>query len=311
MQHPLISVVAPVYNESDGIGEFYARVTKVMTSIQAIGYEIIFVDDGSADDSYRKLRKIAEEDSHVQLARFSRNFGHQMAITAGIDLAQGDAVIVIDSDLQDPPEVMAEFISKWREGYDVAYGVRKSRAGESAFKLITARVFYRLMGSLSTIEIPMNVGDFRLMGRPVVDQLRQLREQDRYIRGLVSWIGFKQIGVHYERDARTAGETKFSLRKMLGFALDGMTSFSLIPLRLATWVGYATSALAFIYLINVFIERLQGITVQGWASIMVAVLFIGGIQLICLGIIGEYIGRIFNQSKQRPLYIIAERFRRN
>jgi dolichol-phosphate mannosyltransferase len=238
--------------------------------------------------------------------KFSRNFGHQIAITAGIDHARGDCVAVIDADLQDPPEVIRAMIDKWREGFDVVYGTRADRDGESAMKLITASAFYRLLGRLSKVEVPADVGDFRLMSRRAVDQLKQLREKDRFVRGLVSWIGFRQTGVAYHRDKRYAGETKYPYRKMIKFAMDGITSFSTTPLKLATWMGYGASFLAFLYLATVFVQKLIGITVQGWATIMVAIMFLGGVQLICLGILGEYLGRIFNEIKPRPMYILEE-----
>ncbi len=240
------------------------------------------------------------------MIKFSRNFGHQIAITAGLDHARGDCIAVIDADLQDPPEVIADMVDKWREGYDVVYGVRGERDGESAVKLVTANLFYRLLRSITKLDIPVDVGDFRLMSRRAANQLQRCRENDRFVRGLVSWIGFKQIGVTYHREKRYAGVTKYPFTKMLNFALDGVTSFSTMPLRLATWMGYASSALAFLYLLTVFIQKLMGYTIEGWATIMVAVLFLGGVQLLSLGIIGEYIGRIFNESKSRPLYIVDE-----
>jgi dolichol-phosphate mannosyltransferase len=247
-------------------------------------------------------------DPQVSVIKFSRNFGHQIAITAGIDLAQSEAVVVIDADLQDPPEVIAQFVEKWQKGYDVVYGVREQRAGESPLKLLTAAMFYKLLKRLTRIDIPVDVGDFRLMSKRVVNQFRTMRERDRFIRGLVSWVGFKQIGVSYARDKRYAGETKYPYRKMIKFALDGITSFSSIPLKLASWIGYAASLVAFFYVCSVPIQKALGYTVQGWATIMIGMLFLGGVQLICLGILGEYIGRIFNEIKQRPLYIIQEMY---
>jgi len=248
--------------------------------------------------------EFAHSDNDIRVIKFSRNFGHQIAITAGMDLAKGDAVVVIDSDLQDPPEVIKEFVSKWKQGYDVVYGIRDKRDGESRMKLLTAAAFYRLLKRIIRLDIPLDVGDFRLMSRRVVEQLKNLREKDRFVRGLVSWVGFQQIGVEYSRHKRHAGETKYPYRKMIKFALDGITSFSDVPLKLATWLGYLTSFIALLYLCSVFVQKALGFTVQGWATIMVAVLFIGGVQLISLGIIGEYIGRIFNETKQRPLYVI-------
>ncbi|HEX6309663.1 MAG TPA: glycosyltransferase family 2 protein [Longimicrobiales bacterium] len=302
----LISLVVPVYNESQVVGEFYRRASAALSAIRDFDYEILFVDDGSHDDSYRQLVSIAGQDAHVRVLKFSRNFGHQIAITAGIDHARGDCVVVIDSDLQDPPEVVAILVDKWKEGFDVVYAVRAERDGETAMKLLTASAFYRLLGRIAKVQIPANVGDFRLMSRRAVDQLKQLKEKDRFVRGLVSWIGFRQTGVRYHRDRRYAGETKYPYRKMIKFAMDGIASFSTAPLKLATWLGYVSSLLAFLYLLSVFVQKLMGITVQGWATIMVAIMFLGGVQLICLGILGEYLGRVFNEVKPRPMYIVEE-----
>jgi len=305
-QEKLLSVVVPVYNEIDVLDIFYSRLKKVVDSLDTLAYELIFVDDGSADDSYRKLTELADLDENIRVLKFSRNFGHQVAITAGIEAAKGDAVVVIDADLQDPPEVIKQFVEKWQEGFDVVYGVRERRTGESKAKLLTASAFYRLLKMITKIDIPVDVGDFRLMSRRAVDKFNTLRERDRFIRGLVSWLGFNQTGVLYARDKRYAGETKFPYRKMLKFAFDGITSFSNVPLKLATWLGYLTSCLAFLYGVSVLIQKLAGITVQGWATIMFGMLFLGGVQLISLGIIGEYIARIFNEIKHRPLYILEE-----
>jgi len=302
----LLSVVVPVFNESKVIGVFYERASKAIASLQSLNYEIIFIDDGSKDDSYQKLLALANSDPNVRIIKFSRNFGHQLAITAGIDNAKGDAVVVIDADLQDPPEVIRQFVEKWKQGYDVVYGTREKREGESKMKLFTATLFYRILRSIIKIDIPADVGDFRLMSRRAVAQFIQLKERDRFVRGLVSWIGFNQVGVPYSRDRRYAGETKYPYSKMIKFALDGITSFSSAPLKLAAWFGYITSTLAFLYASSVFIQKIMGYTVQGWATIMVGMLFLGGVQLICLGILGEYIGRIFNEIKQRPLYVVQE-----
>ncbi len=305
-QGQLISVVVPVYNETEVIDACHRRLTAVLSSLPFADYEIVFVDDGSRDGSYAKLAAISGRDEHVRVVKLSRNFGHQAAITAGLDQARGDCVAIIDADLQDPPEVLAEMAERWREGYDVIYGIRTQRDGEGRLKLLTAKLFYRVLSRLTNARIPLDVGDFRLLSRRAAESLAGLREQDRFVRGLVSWIGFRQIGVAYARDRRLAGVTKYPYRKMLKFALDGITSFSIAPLRLATWLGYAASLLAFAYLVSVFVQKLLGHTVQGWATIMVAVLFLGGIQLISLGIMGEYIGRIFNEVKRRPLYVIEE-----
>jgi len=301
-----VSLVVPVFNESEVLSTFYERASSALAALAGLDHEIVFVDDGSRDDSYQQLLDLASRDPHVRVIKFSRNFGHQIAITAGIDYARGDCVVVIDADLQDPPEVIEAMIAKWREGFDVVYGVRAERDGERAMKLLTASAFYRLLDRVTNIKIPADVGDFRLMSRRAVDQLKSLREKDRFVRGLVSWIGFYQTGVRYHRDKRYAGETKYPYRKMIKFAFDGITSFSTAPLKLATWFGYAASALAFLYLLSVFVQKLLGYTVQGWATIMVAVLFIGGVQLVCIGILGEYLGRIFNEVKPRPMYVVEE-----
>lgn len=300
----LISVVVPVYNEESVVEAFYGRLKSVLGSLDSISYELIFIDDGSSDRSYEKMVELADSDPDVRVIKFSRNFGHQIAITAGIENSTGDAVVVIDADLQDPPEIISKFISKWKEGFDVVYGVREKRDGEGRMKLLTASLFYRVLRRIIKIDIPVDTGDFRLMDRRVVERFKEFKEKDRFVRGLVSWVGFKQTGVTYERDKRFAGETKYPYSKMIKFALDGITSFSSAPLKLATWLGYMTSFLAFLYLASVFIQKALGFTVHGWATIMVGMLFLGGVQLICLGIIGEYIGRIFNETKQRPMYVI-------
>ena len=300
----LLSIVVPVFNETAVIDAFYARLKHVMDSLVPLSYEILFVDDGSRDDTYDKLVGLAAKDKNIRVIKFSRNFGHQIAITAGIDIAIGDALVDIDSDLQDPPEVIKDFIGKWEQGYDVVYGIRKKRKGESRLKLITANLFYRLLRTLIKIDIPSDAGDFRLMNKRVVEHFKRFKENDRFVRGLTSWLGFNQTGVFYDRDERYAGETKYPYRKMIKFALDGITSFSSIPLKLASWLGYLTSIFAFLYACIVLIQKMLGFTVQGWATIMLGMLFLGGVQLICLGIIGEYIGRIFSETKRRPLYVV-------
>lgn len=306
MKSKLLSIVVPVFNEASGIEMFHARLRKTLDALLSVSSEVVFIDDGSTDASYDKLLRIADSDGEVKIIKFSRNFGHQIAITAGIDAAKGDAVVVIDADLQDPPEVIKAFVLKWEEGYDVVYGVREHREGESRMKLLTAALFYRLLKRIIKLDIPVDVGDFRLMSRRVVDQFKAFREKDRFVRGLVSWVGYNQVGVQYARDRRFAGETKYPYRKMIKFALDGITSFSDVPLKMATWLGYSASFLALLYLCSVFVQKALGYTVQGWATIMVAILFLGGVQLISMGIIGEYVGRIFNEVKQRPLYIVDE-----
>lgn len=301
---PLVSVVVPVYNEVPVLDAFFERTDRVLSDLEGMDHEILFVDDGSTDGSFAKLGELAEEDAAVRVLRLSRNFGHQIAITAGVDHARGDAVVIIDADLQDPPELIPELVREWRDGYDVVYAARESRDGERADKLLTARLFYRVLNVFTDFEIPAEVGDYRLLGPRALEQFRQLREKDRFVRGLVSWIGLRQKAVPYSRDPRHAGETKYPYRKMIKFALDGITSFSSVPLKLATWLGYVAALLAVGYLLSVFVQKALGHTVQGWATIMVAVLFLGSVQLICIGIVGEYVGRIFKEIKPRPMYVV-------
>jgi len=307
---PTFSVVAPVFNEEALIEEFCQRA---IAALEPLGepFELVLVNDGSRDRSGMILRTIHERDPRVRVINFSRNFGHQLAITAGTDYAQGRAVIVIDSDLQDPPEVIPELIARWREGYDVVYAVREEREGETWFKRTTASAFYRLIARITNVELPVDAGDFRLMDRKVVDALNRIREHHRFMRGLSVWVGFRSTGVRYTRHARKAGNTKYPFRKMLKFALDGITSFSYLPLQLATYLGFIVAALSLIFILVVFIMRLGSATPQdaafyGQASTLASVLFIGAVQLISLGIIGEYVGRIYDEVKGRPLYIVAE-----
>ena len=265
------------------------------------------MNDGSCDQSPELLRAAAEQDPRIKVINFSRNFGHQVAITAGIDYSGGEAVIVMDADLQDPPEILPALVEKWREGFDVVYAVREERAGESIFKRGTAALFYRLLKRLARIEIPADTGDFRLMSRRAVEAFKSLRERHRFIRGMVSWVGFRQTAVHYQRETRYAGSTKYPLRKMLSFAMDGIASFSFAPLHFATYLGFAAAGVSFLYLLYaLWIKLFTDQSVTGWASLIVSVLFVGGVQLITLGIIGEYIGRIYDEIKQRPLYIVAD-----
>ncbi|MGH9682733.1 MAG: glycosyltransferase family 2 protein [Candidatus Acidiferrales bacterium] len=303
----LVSVVVPCFNEEEALVKTHHRLTAALGQC-GMDFEIIYIDDGSADSTLSVLRGLQTIDERIRVLGFSRNFGHQMAITAGIEHAAGDAVVVIDADLQDPPEVILDFLRKWLDGYDVVYGVRTERAGETAFKLVTAKLFYRFMGRLSETRIPFDTGDFRLMDRRVVDALLSMPERDRFVRGMVSWLGFSQISVSYRRQARVAGVTKFSLPRMVRFAMDGIFSFSILPLRLATWTGFAASALSVVGIALVLLERFFGVVglVKGWSSTVIAVLFIGGVQLICMGIIGEYVGRIYGESKHRPLYVVRE-----
>lgn len=303
---PTFSVVAPVYNEERLLPEFYQRV---VNTLEPLGepFELVLVNDGCRDRSPEIMRELYERDPRVRVVNFSKNFGHQLAITAGADYAQGEAVVVIDSDLQDPPEVIPELIQHWREGYEVVYAVRAERVGETWFKKMTASFFYRLIAQITNVDIPVDTGDFRLMDRKVVDALSQIREHHRFMRGLSSWVGFKQIGVPYRRDARKAGETKYPLRKMLKFALDGITSFSYLPLQLSTYLGFIIAALSVVFIIIAIALRLSGIRAfEGQATTLVMVLFMGGVQLIFLGVIGEYLGRIYDEVKRRPLYIVSE-----
>ncbi len=305
-RRPVISIVAPVYNEEVILPELHRRLTIVMKEAGE-PYELILINDGSHDRSLEIMRELHEQDPRVKVINFSRNFGHQVAITAGTDYARGDAVIIIDADLQDPPEVILQMIERWREGYDVVYAVRSEREGETWFKEITASIFYRLISSITNVDIPIDTGDFRLMDRRVVDAMRQMREQHRFMRGLSSWVGFRQTGVEYVRRERYAGETKYPFRKMLKFAVDGITSFSYLPLQLATYFGFFTAGLSLVGIIVTIVLRLSGSTAFfGQASTLVSVLFLGGVQLIFLGIIGEYLGRVYDEVKGRPLYIVAD-----
>jgi polyisoprenyl-phosphate glycosyltransferase len=303
----LISVIIPCYNEAAVLPEAHRRLAELADRLQSAGtFEFIFVDDGSRDETSRLLYELARADPRVRGLRLSRNFGQQIATTAGLEHAAGDAVVIIDADLQDPPELIETMIARWQEGYHVAYAQRTERTGETAFKLWSAKVFYRLVEG-----IPNDTGDFRLMDRQVVDALLRMPERDRFLRGMVSWVGFRQIAVPYKRDARFAGTTGYSLVKMIGFAIDAIVSFSFAPLRLAVWTGFFVLGLALCGIIYAVILRFFGdpsLWVRGWASIFVAILFMGGVQLISLGIIGEYVGRIYGEVKQRPLYFVRERF---
>jgi polyisoprenyl-phosphate glycosyltransferase len=300
------SVVVPVYNEELVVRESYKRLKAAMDAINET-YEIIFVNDGSRDKTALIINEICEADKNIKFIDFSRNFGHQIAITAGMDYSEGEAVVVIDADLQDPPEVIPRMLEKWREGYDVVYGKRAERKGDSFFKKATAAVFYRLLKKMTDVDIPVDTGDFRLIDRKVCDALKEVNERNRYVRGIISWLGFKQTGVEFVRDRRFAGETKYPLKKMLKFAFDAITSFSYKPLKMASYLGAALSVLSFIYLFVVLYEKFfTNRTVQGWTSILAVNLFFNGIVLIMLGVIGEYIGRIYDEAKGRPLYVIRQ-----
>lgn len=311
-ERPRFSIVVPIWNEEQVIPELYKRVCDTMDSIQrqtGETWELICVNDGSRDRSLEMLVALHDQDPRVKVINFSRNFGHQVAITAGADFAEGDAVVVMDADLQDPPDVVLRMIDKWREGYEVIYARRTKRQGETRFKLWTAAAFYRLLQQITDVDIPVDTGDFRLMDRRVVLAMRRLREKHRFMRGLSAWVGFKQIGVEYERAERYAGETKYPLRKMLRLAVAAITSFSFVPLQLATWTGFVLAGVSLLAILFTIILRLTGSQFfLGQATTLVAVLFLGGIQLIFLGIIGEYIGRIYDEAKDRPLYIVSQAY---
>lgn len=304
---PVLSVVLPVFNEEQVLPALYTRLSGVL---QAMGedYELVFVNDGSRDASLAFLKSLHAADAAIKIVNLSRNFGHQAAITCGLDHASGETVIIMDTDLQDPPEVIPRLVAKWREGYDVVYAVREKRQGENLFKRGTAACFYRLLRMLTQVDIPVDTGDFRLLSRRAVDALQSNRERSRFVRGLVSWIGYRQAGIFFSREERGAGETKYPLRKMLKFALDGVTAFSFVPLQVATYLGLVISGCSFLYIAYAILFRLfTDQTVPGWTSIMVAVLFLGGVQLLALGVMGEYIGRVYEEVKHRPLYLVDER----
>ena len=306
MKKPTFTIIAPIYNELESIPELYPRVRDVMDQTGE-PWELILVDDGSTDGSTEVIRTLADNDPRVQPVIFARNFGHQIAVTAGIDYSQGDAVVIIDADLQDPPEVILNLIEKWREGYEVVYAVREEREGESWFKKTTASLFYRLIYKITDVDIPLDTGDFRLIDKKIVEVMKQMREKHRFLRGMSAWVGFKQIGVKYKRKPRYAGETKYPFNKMLKLALNAITSFSYFPLQVATYIGFIAAGLSVIGIPIVAVLRLTtGTALLGQATTLIIVLFLGGVQLISLGIIGEYIGRIYDEAKGRPLYIVAE-----
>jgi glycosyltransferase involved in cell wall biosynthesis len=299
----LLSVVAPMFNEEETVREFYSRVT---SALQGLTYELILVDDASRDRTPELLDELAATDPRVRVIYLSRNFGHQAALTAGLEHARGEAVAMLDGDLQDPPELIPEMLVRWRTGSDVVYAQRTRREGETRMKLTTARAFYRLFARVTGLDLAQNAGDFRLLDRRALDALLAMPERNRFLRGMTVWIGFHQTAVPYERDARFAGETKYTWRRMSRFALDAISSFSWMPLQLATLLGFVFSICAFLALPLVVVARLTGIYVQGVPSLLFVVLFLGGIQLITVGIIGEYVGRIYDEVKGRPLYLVRE-----
>jgi glycosyltransferase involved in cell wall biosynthesis len=302
-----LTIVLPVFNNADCLPELYQRLSAVLAQLGMTGYEIICVDDGSRDNSPEVIRGLCALDSRIKLIQLTRNFGHQFAITAGFDLSGGDTVLVMDADLQDPPEAIPEFLAKWREGYDVVYGVRLERAGESRFKRFTASLFYRILRKLTKTEIALDSGDFRLLSRRAMDSFNKLRERARFVRGMVSWLGYPQAPVYYRRAARWSGKSQYSLTRLMRLALDAVVSFSDLPLRIATWIGFlgvTTCVTYFVYIMAA--NAFWGVPVQGWASLVAVVLFIGCVQLTMLGVIGQYIGRMYDELKGRPLYIIGD-----
>ncbi|MDR0267988.1 glycosyltransferase family 2 protein [Paenibacillus sp.] len=307
MNDKCVSVVVPAYNEEEVIQQCYDALTNVMLDTNYT-YELVFVNDGSKDRTLSILNELARQDEHVRIVNFARNFGHQAAVTAGINQAKGDCVVIIDADLQDPPQVIHDMLEKWEEGYDVVYGKRRKRKGETIFKLVSASLFYRFLQRMSDTEIPRDTGDFRLIDRKIVHVFNRMTERNKFIRGIVSWIGFSQTYVEYERDERVAGETKYPLRKMIAFASDGIFSFSSKPLKLITRMGMLTVVLAFGVLIYSLCAKLFHLpeVAQGWTSIMTAITLFSGVQMLSLGIIGEYIARIYDESKNRPQYIVRE-----
>ncbi|MGB8856345.1 MAG: glycosyltransferase family 2 protein [Burkholderiales bacterium] len=300
----MLSIIVPAYNEAAALPEFHRRVTAVLDQLD-LRCEIIYVNDGSSDGTQKSIDQLCAGDPRAACVELSRNFGKEAAMTAGLDHAQGDAVVIIDADLQDPPELIAQLVARWREGYDVVYARRTSRMGETWLKKATASAFYRLIQNVSRVQIPADTGDFRLMNRRSVDTLLRLREQHRFMKGLFAWVGYKQIAVDYERDPRIAGETKFNYWKLWNFALEGITSFTIAPLKIATYVGLLTAGISFLYGSWIIYQTLAfGNPVPGYPSLIVVVLFLGGLQIFFIGIIGEYVGRIYDETKQRPLYVV-------
>ncbi|RPI33207.1 MAG: glycosyltransferase [Chloroflexota bacterium] len=307
MSSPTFSIIAPVFDESENLPVLYQRVCEVMDSTHE-PWELVLIDDGSSDRSAEIIRELHAKDQRIRPVLFARNFGHQIAVTAGLDYARGKAVVIIDSDLQDPPEMILKLIEKWREGYEVVYAVRTEREGESWFKLFTASLFYRMIYRITDVDIPLDAGDFRLLDRKVVNVLNRMRERHRFLRGMSAWVGFRQIGVPYRRAARFAGETKYPFKKMLRLAINAVTGFSYFPLQVATYMGFASAGISILAIPIVIGIRLWGsdTPLLGQTTTLIAVLFLGGIQLISLGILGEYIGRLYDEAKGRPLYIVRE-----
>lgn len=302
----VLSIVVPAYNEADVLPRFHERLAAVLGALP-LSAEIVYVNDGSTDATHQVMRNLAERDGRIAIVELSRNFGKEIALTAGLDYARGDAVVVIDADLQDPPELIPELVRRWHEGYDVVYAKRIARDGESSFKKFTAYAFYRTIGRMSRVQIPRDTGDFRLLSRRAVQALAKLREQHRFMKGLFAWIGYPQVAVPYHREPRHAGETKWNYWRLWNFALEGITAFSTAPLKLATYLGIVTALAAFVYAMVIVYKTLMfGDPARGYPSLMVVVLFLGGVQLITIGIIGEYLGRMFDETKGRPLYLVQE-----
>ena len=303
---PTYTIIAPIYNEIENIQVLHQRVSEVMDRTGE-PWEFVMIDDGSSDGSTQAIEELKAKDDKIVPVIFARNFGHQIAVTAGLDHSRGEAVVIIDADLQDPPEVILDLIAKWKEGYEVVYAVRAKREGETWFKLFTASAFYRTIQRITDVNIPMNTGDFRLLDRKVVQVMNGMREKHRFLRGMSVWVGFRQTGVEYDRAERFAGETKYPLKKMFKLASDAITGFSYFPLQLATYLGFIAAGLSILAFLILIILRLSGsLLLQGQATTLIAVLFLGGVQLISLGMLGEYIGRLYDEAKNRPLYIVRE-----
>ncbi len=306
----LLSIIVPTFNEEHGISEFYRRTKVVIDSLAPeFSYEIIFINDFSVDNTFEKLKELAAKDLNVKIINFSKNFGNQIAITAGIDVAKGDLAVIIDDDLQDPPELIPSFITKWKEGYQVVYGVRPKRKGVNPVFKLLAKTYYKIISNLSETIIPQNTGDFRLIDRKVIEVLREMREESRYYRGMVAWVGFSQIGIEYERDTRYAGKSNFSPLKYVRFAVDGLTSFTEKPLYFSSVLGIFITLISFSFLIALITKKIidPGFSIPGWPSLITLVLFFGGIQLLSIGVVSIYISKIFKEVKKRPLYIVSEK----
>ena len=301
-----ITIIVPIFNEEDNIHLLESRLTAVAETM-GVSYELLFVNDGSRDNSITLIKELAQKNSRIKFIDFSRNFGHQVAVTAGMDAAKGKAVVIIDADLQDPPELISELYDKMKEGFQVVYAKRKQREGESFLKKLTAKLFYRILKRITSINIPVDTGDFRIMDRKVVEVLKAMPEKNKFLRGQIAWIGFNQTFVEYDRSERNAGQTGYTYRKMIRFAMDGITSFSNFPLKVASVLGFVVSGISFIIMMYaLYVRFIAGHYVEGWTSLMISILFLGGIQLICVGLIGEYLSRVSDNVRDRPLYVVAD-----